>query len=315
MKFLLSILLLFTFGWFVFTNPIYNEDGEGASYFTTVHNIENCNPTGDNGGDTAHGTIYDWTLKKVHDTVYQGNSAIRVEVREDQPLVGGAARVRSEITIFKPQDDAEPFNSATIMPEAWYSYAVYFPQYGMLDDTIYNKLPITQWFEDGGDDCSVKVRKGKLCFENIASYFDLFGAANASPETAYQDAANNFVHLPYDQWHVFVFHFIHSQSSDGLIEIWRDGTKLQTIAGANMHTSTFPKWKIGLYAPDYTEHPGRSLRSNRVIFFDNIRVGKADATYSDMVSDASEDPPAEDPPTINATKARKKYKSVNLPQH
>jgi len=66
--------------------------------------------------------------------------------------------------------------------------------------------------------------------------------------------------------------------SDGLIEVWRDGIKIHNITGRNMHYQ-YPKWKMGLYNASLTETENYS----RVIYFDNIRVGKSESTLLEMM--------------------------------
>jgi hypothetical protein len=254
---------------------IFEETLEGATYFpltgsaiNKTYAIENC------------GT--DWTLSRVTDIVFSGGKAARFEIRKDQPGVGGGGRIRSEVTGIKGSTDSR------FTPEIWYSYAIYFPSDGMQSDASHDT--ISQWYEDGGNDCTVKLRNGKAYFEMIhpttsaLNRFDLFGAINSAPTTSTGTVSSSFTDIPRDTWHEFAFHFIHSQTSGGLVEIWRDGVKIQTINGRNMHTAIYPKSKFGLYKSDYTSDPSASTADYRILYFDNVRIGKADATISDMIS-------------------------------
>ena len=239
-----------------------------------MHGIENCNTNSVAAVDND-ASNYGWTLTRVTNPVREGAKAVKFEIREGQPLVGSLKRVRSEVTVIKPQeDDWWPGR------DIWYAFSALFPTVGMEDDPNSHES-ITQWYEDGDEDCVLKVRNGRLYFACIQPnsltelLYDMFGAANAAPTTSTSTVANSFTAIPRDQWHNFVFHFIHSQNGDGLVEIWRDGVKIQTINGRNMHSAVLPKCKIGLYKSDYTEHIGRSIRPKRVVYFDNIRILKA----------------------------------------
>lgn len=251
------------------SNLIYEETFEGKKYFplqgNSIHktySIENCG--------------LDWTLSTVSNPVFQGNRSCRFEVRKDQPLVGRAQRHRSEVVIIKGDEDPK------FTPDIWYSFAVLFPSAGMETDTLSRDI-INQWFEDADRDNTIKVDKGKVYFEatpNTGSTtklrFDLFSQTISKPQS---NNVSDMVNIPKDEWHEFVFHFIHSFDSDGLIEIWRDGVKIHNIAGRTMHLR-YPKWKIGMYKSTMPH----SLKYSRVIYFDNIRVGKKGSTLSDLVS-------------------------------
>ncbi len=92
----------------------------------------------------------------------------------------------------------------------WYSYAIYFPSVGMEPDPAHET--ITQWYEDGGDDCTIKTRNGKVYLEMIhpttssLNRYDLFGAVSAPPTTSTSTVTSSFTSIPTNQWHEFVFH-------------------------------------------------------------------------------------------------------------
>ncbi len=288
-------------------NLVFEETFENANYFSKtdsiphrVHDIENCNNGSVSPDNTT--TDYGWTLTRVTapNPIYEGMKTVKFEIRKDQPLVGSIQRIRSEVTPVHPDDSWWPG------PDAWYSYAMYIPAVGYDNDTVKAHEDITQWTEDGGDDCIVEVIHGRVMLEKISPdyptntslyKYDLFGAPNAAPTTSSTTAGNTFVPAPRNEWHTFVFHFIHSWNSDGLIEIWRDGTKLYALTGKNMHTTTYPKFKIGIYKADWTSSSIVSTTTQRILYFDNVRVGKPTATLSDM--SASSGSETLNTPTVN----------------
>ncbi len=113
--------------------------------------------------------------------------------------------------------------------------------------------------------------------------YDLFGAPNATPTYSIRTAGNTFALPQRNRWYTFVFHYIHSWNSDGLIEIWRDGVKLYTLTGKNMHTTNYPRFKIGIYKAEWTSTSSVSTTTQRILYFDNVRVGKPTATLSNMM--------------------------------
>ncbi|MBK0401911.1 polysaccharide lyase [Adhaeribacter sp. BT258] len=257
-------------------NLLYEEDLE-SSLFSTAHNIEN------------NGTS--WTLSSVTNPVYQGAKAARFEIQKGQTLVGSSKRVRSEVTIIKGTE------YPNFPKDVWYSYSILFPAKGFeYDDT---RDCINQWFEDGSDETTIRAQKDKAFLEvtpasgsSTLMKYDLFGTSSNGKSV---DGFNN---IPKDKWTQFVFHFVHSTGSDGLIEVWRDGVKIHTINGRNMHLM-IPKWKIGLYKSSFLD--GSSSRSSRVVYFDNVRVGNSNATYADMVGGTTTAPTPTPPTTTEPT--------------
>ncbi|WP_164891131.1 heparin lyase I family protein [Botryobacter ruber] len=250
-------------------NLLYEETFEGSSYFplsgstlNKTHNVENCET--------------DWTLSSVSSPVFQGSKAARFEIRQGQPLVGSGEKIRSEVTIIKGTEDSR------FTKDIWYSFAVYFPSVGFEYDDERDCL--NQWYEDGSDETTIRAEKDKVFLEvtpkegsSSLMKYDLFGSNSGSSSSA----LSTFNNIPKNQWNEFTFHFIHSEGSDGLIEVFRNGVKIHHITGRNMHLE-YPKWKLGLYKSSFLD--GSSKHQSRVVYFDNIRVGKTAATLVDMVS-------------------------------
>ena len=261
-------------------NLVVEETFEGITYFpitgidlNVVEGLENCGTS--------------WTLSRVTTPVFQNSKSSRFEIRKDQPLVGTGERIRSEATVIKGWDDSR-FTS-----EMWYSFAVFFPSSGFpFDET---KDCINQWFENGDNETALRVEMDRAFLEvcppegsDVMKMYDLFSTSltgNGTPAS--------FVPIPKDIWHEFVFHFKHSLGDDGFIDVWRNGTKSHSIKGRNMH-KLLPKWKLGLYKNSFLDKT--SPWYSRVIYFDNIRVGKPTATLAEMSSGI---PVATRPVTIN----------------
>lgn len=241
-------------------NLYLEETMEGSNPFTSFGGgIENCQT--------------DWTYS-FGTPAFEGNKSVRFEIRKDQPLVGSSQRVRSEVTVIRGTE------WPGFTKEAWYSFAIYFPAVGFeYDDT---RDCINQWFEDGSDETTIRAEKDQAFLEvtpeagSATLYkYDLFSTQKTAT------TPSSFTKIPKNEWHEFVFHFVHSTGSDGLIEVWKDGAKIHTINGRNMHLK-LPKWKIGLYKSSFLNKT--SSRYSRVLYFDNVRVGGANATLADMSS-------------------------------
>ena len=94
-----------------------------------------------------------------------------------------------------------------------------------------------------------------------------------------------------DKWRAYVMHVKHSSSSDGLIELWRDGVKILNRSGANMYAVTGdyhnPKLKLGIYKSDWNGS-GTTQTTQRVIYFDDIKMGNEYVELAYLFFDAGE---------------------------
>lgn len=197
---------------------------------------------------------WDYALQYVTSPVYDGTRSARFEIQHDQPLV--AEGRRSEVTIIMG-------TNGRLTKNAWYSFAVYFPSDAFAADTTYDV--ISQWYKDGSP-----VR---LITKRDRFMIDI-GSEIGSKEKI------QVGELTRDTWHEFIFHFIHSPYSDGYLTLWHNGEQKVERIGGNMYNEFLPKWKIGIYKNAF--ELGTSLVTNRVVFFDNVKVGDENATYRDM---------------------------------
>lgn len=223
-------------------NIIFFEDMEGPTPFSKAQDVE--------------AGAWNYALQFVSHPTFEGRKSARFEIREDQPLVKGGKR--SEVTIIRGKQ--LPGKSM------WYSYALYFP----IDYTKDRQQEIiNQWFQDRTPATAVRVKDDRIYLHT--------GSSNEPDNRVWIDMGA--VNKGY--WNTFVYHFIHSSGSDGLIEVWRDGVKLVTRQGGNMYNlDIMPKFKVGLYKSAFKY--GSSDVTYRVIYFDNIKVGNASATFALM---------------------------------
>jgi len=222
---------------------IYEEKMEGTNPFSTAHGFE-------------IGT-WDYAYQVVTNPAFQGTHSARFEIRLDQPLVQDGKR--SEVCIVKGAD-------GDITNDTWYSFSAYFPTDGYEYDS--EREVINQWYQNGSPATSLRTQADRYLLES-GNTMDTRQQYDLGP-------------IVKNTWQEFVLHFIHSYNSDGLIEVWHNGTKVLTLHGGNMYDDVLPKWKLGLYKAAFKTTS--SLVTKRVIFFDNIRVGNSNATYDDMTS-------------------------------
>lgn len=190
---------------------------------------------------------------------YNGTKSVRFELRDTDPEVHSGTRAELSFP------DATNLNR-------WYAFALHAPsaQYKIdSDDDV-----ISQWHQGGGKTPALclRVKNDRIYLRVLGTWIDL-GVFDK------------------DQWRAYVMHVKHSAGSDGLIEIWRDGVKIMNRSGANMYAVTGdfhnPKLKLGIYKSDWNGS-GTTQSTQRVLYFDDIKIGNEYATYNDMVPVAND---------------------------
>jgi len=192
--------------------------------------------------------------------VFRGKHSGRFELRHGDKIATKTG-VRSEV-LFPEQRHRE----------RWYSFAVFFPVGGFEKD---NDTEIfTQWHQEqmGSPSASFNIKNDRLVF-----------IVGSVPNVGSGKKENiDLGEVPKDSWQEFVFHFIHSDKSDGLIEIWKNGEKILTKPGGNIYPGILPKWKIGIYK--WTWEKTKTNVDKRFLYFDNVRMGNEKSSLEDLIS-------------------------------
>jgi hypothetical protein len=247
-------------------NIIIEETFEGSNPTSTFHGLE-------------FGTSYAYSV--VSNPAFDGAKAARIELRDTDPLESGGTR--SEMCVIK---DPEEGNAK----DMWFSFAVYLPASDFAFDS--QEEIITQWHQSGGGS-----PPRNLMVEKDRWRFDVTN--NTETKTKYDLGA-----VAKNVWNQFTFHIIQSNGSDGLVEVWHNGNKVITHKGGNMYNyDNLPKWKVGIYKWEWNGTATTDV-SKRVAYYDNIRVGNANATLAEMTAGGSvsvENPTTEEPTTGGTT--------------
>lgn len=84
------------------------------------------------------------------------------------------------------------------------------------------------------------------------------------------------------KWTDFVVHAKWSYKSDGFIRVWKDGQLVFSKNGSVYYNlPQGPYLKVGIYKGD-PDWPGSNNISDRVVYFDEIRIGGESAKYEDV---------------------------------
>jgi Polysaccharide lyase len=228
-------------------NILIEETFEGSSPLSTFHGKEIL-PTS-------------YSFQVVGTPVYDGSKAGRIELRDSDPLESNGTR--AEMVVIKDK----------MQKEMWFSFSAYFPAEYYQNDS--KPEIISQWHQSGGTSppSYLEIQNDALAFE----------VANKTDGHVRYELGK----LIKNQWQQFTFHYIQSNGTDGLVEIWHNGNKVVTHKGGNIYAlSNLPKWKVGIYKWKWNG-TGTTDVSKRVAFFDNIRVGTSKATLAEMMATSS----------------------------
>ena len=202
------------------------------------------------------------SLQVVSDVTYQGQYAARFELKPDDPIASGGTR--SEIL----------FNGVgELSGDMWYGVAMYFPVGGWPEDSASDTL--MQWWQTSSSSQSMtfRTRDNELYFQ-IRDESGQTRAILCGPVVE-------------GEWVEWIIHIKHSTGSDGLVEVWRNGTKQGQYAGMNTYPSYgLPELKLGVYKASWNN--GTTNADARIVYYDEIRI--ADATGGYWAVDPAGDP-------------------------
>jgi hypothetical protein len=179
----------------------------------------------------------------------------------------GAKSFRAEVRSSDPSSNGE--FRAGILPsvssgnEVWYGYSTYFEN----------------WAANGGGENVIEWQPSGSAASSTLSLWTGDGKftivrnpSAQSGKNAYQSGTLKTI-TP-NKWYDFVWHIKWSGGSDGLIELWIDGTLYYRYKGATS-TTGIPEFRYGINKWAFTT-------SGRVLYYDNLRIGNASATYNDV---------------------------------
>jgi hypothetical protein len=85
-----------------------------------------------------------------------------------------------------------------------------------------------------------------------------------------------------NRWTDWVLHIKFSPSSDGLVEIWKNGQKILTTTGKNTYNDVVGNYfKIGIYKYGWADGYFSNTVS-RTLYYDEIRIGDENSSYSEV---------------------------------
>lgn len=230
------------------------------------------------GWDTE--TCCSYSLQHSDSVARAGSYSARIELRRTDPLVANG--VRSEIRFTK-----EPM----LKVERWYAFSVFLPS---------NHIPdpepeiIAQWHDIPDFDRGETWRSPPIALfsENGKWRLHILWATD-TVNTNQTRSGEKFVELgAYEtaNWTDWVFHIRFSWENEGFIDVYKDGVLINSIKGPNAYNDKHGTYfKMGVYKWMWMpkNDRGQSVVKQRVVFYDEVRIGDEKASYIDVAPDTN----------------------------
>lgn len=223
--------------------------------------VENCCP---------------YSLQQSDSTARAGQFSARFELRKTDPLVFNG--VRSEIHL-----GADP----TLNVERWYGFSIFLPPTYRPDT---EPEILAQWHETPDFDRGETWRSPPVALfsENGKWRLHILWATD-TVNTNQTRSGEKYIELDTCKtgvWTDWVFHIKFSWQNDGLIDVYKNGSLFRSIEGPNAYNDKHGTYfKLGIYKWVWMPKnipKSHSVVNQRVVYYDEVRVGNEKATYSDV---------------------------------
>lgn len=205
-----------------------------------------------------------------------GDRAVKFTLKKSDPYVANSKRAELGL------------GTVAANSERWYGFSNYLPQDWVNDPSFeitaqFHSKPDSALGEDWRSPAlTLAIYEDKWRISNRWDSKQVTKNNNPGPEGGSEGWWVGEIEK--EKWTDWVFHVKWSHKSDGLIEVWKDGKLVLSKTGANTYNDERgPFLKMGIYKPQWKYKPERSKATKRVIYFDELRVGDASASYEDVV--------------------------------
>jgi len=211
--------------------------------------------------------------KIVNSPTRAGNYAAEFNLNRNDPLVENGMRA-----------ELKHYTMAPMGSEFWYGFSTYLPS-TWAEDTA--PEIITQWHDIPDFWAGEPWKRPSLTLSINSKNWAISNAW----DTDFITRGNNTLNrtklwsgsYEREKWTDWVFHIKWSHKDDGLIEAWKDGTRIVNKRGPNTYNDLLvPYLKVGIYKYPWKNNKPPSNVSNRAIYFDEIRIGNASTSYEDI---------------------------------
>jgi hypothetical protein len=180
--------------------------------------------------------------------------------------------------------------------ERWYGFSVFLPSSFIKDPTPEG---IFQFHEYPDFDLGETWRTPpiQMTTENGQWKFRSYWTTKAVNNGAGNFNQQNYNFGPYqtNAWTDWVIHVKYSYQSDGILEVWKNGTPVLRQLGPNSYNDkTPPYFKIGIYKWAWAGS-STSNTTQRTIYVDQLKIGNESSSYSEVAPGGSSATPSPSP--------------------
>lgn len=205
--------------------------------------------------------------------VRAGNYAAKFTLDRNDPLVENGKRA-----------ELKRYTLATMGSEFWYGFSIFIPS-NWLEDTA--PEIITQWHDIPDFWSGENWKRPPFTLSINNNTWQLGNVWDTKMVTKNNDVTGKEVlwssPLKKGVWTDWVFHVKWSHKSDGIIEVWQDNMPIVNKHGPNTYNDLLiPYLKVGPYKYPWKKGKPTSIVNERVIYFDEVRIGNANASYEDV---------------------------------
>lgn len=194
----------------------------------------------------------DYSVQQTTEKVKAGSSALRLEVRNTDNVISGS--IRSEIT-----RDLDPMNE-----DRWYGFSMYLENW--TDDDAGEH--VFQWHPENNNGTAT------MALWTTGGRFT-YVTNSGTGSNIYTDIGP----LISNEWVDFVIHVKWAADTTGLLQVWLNSNLV--IDRHNVKTASVPAYfKLGINKFGWLIQPSTVTR--RILYFDEVRIGNANATYNDL---------------------------------
>ncbi|EOR94094.1 hypothetical protein ADIARSV_2707 [Arcticibacter svalbardensis MN12-7] len=210
---------------------------------------------------------FSYSILKSDSIAKTGKFSVRMELNKTFSTQTNI--INAELTL-KPESQAKY--------ERWYGLSVFFSKHYVPDN---QGESILQWVGYPDFDLGETYRGATIYCQSKNGRLYLIVQWAKDSVNIKPDGIKEIDLGPYiiNSWNDLVFHIKSTWEEDGLIEVWRNKVLVAKYKGPNCSNDKKGSYlKLGLWKTSWTP----SITSKRTIFYDDIRIGDEQASYSDV---------------------------------
>lgn len=214
-----------------------------------------------------------YSIIRSNSVAREGKYSVRIELNKDDILVHGGKR--AELLTWR-----EP----TPYVERWYRFSIFLPVEYKIDSVEeilvqWHEVPDTHLGETWrSPPISLQINKDKW----IASVMWATDPVNTNQSLSGRKS-QQLGDVERGKWVDWIFHIRFSYQSDGLVQVWKDKTKVMDYSGPNYYNDkTGPYFKLGIYKWRWQDKNNQSVVTKRILYYDKVKIANETATLAQM---------------------------------